>query len=51
MKVRMEGERESQVPLVVIRFVLAYLRREVVRCTNACAGQLNSAVQTNQDAL
>ena len=38
-----ERERERDcAPLVVVRFVLAYLRREVVWGANTCAGQLHS---------
>ena len=33
-------------PLVVVRFVLTYLRREVVRSANTCAGQLHSTAVT-----
>ena len=32
-----EREREREIPLVVVRFVLTYLRREVVGSPNTCA--------------
>ena len=37
-----ERERKECAPFVIVRFALTYLRREVVRGANACAGQLHS---------